>query len=62
MDLDSHLSVTDRCMSLVHIFRIGPLAAGAMASALCESSMPDLTESQIQARFEVCFPEHFAKI
>ena len=52
MDLDSHLSVTDRCRSLVHIFRVGPLAAGAKASALCEGSMPDNSERQIQIRFK----------
>ena len=52
MDLDSHLSVTDRCRSLVHIFRVGPVAAGAKASALCEGSMPDNSERQIQIRFK----------
>ena len=47
--LDSRVSVADRCRSLSHISRIGPLAAGAMASALCERSMPDWTDSLIQA-------------
>ena len=52
MDLDSHLSVTDRCRSLVRIFRVGPLAAGAKASALWEGSMPDNSKRQIQIRFK----------
>ena len=44
--------MTDRCRSLVRIFRVGPVAAGAKASALCEGSMPDNSERQIQIRFK----------
>merc|ERR1712141_391365 len=61
VDLDSHLSVTDRCRSLVHIFRVGPVAAGAKASALCEGSMPDNSERQIQNRFKFLSQGHFAE-
>ena len=49
VDLDSHLSVTDRCMSLVDIFRGGQWVAEATVSSLCESRMPQATESVIQA-------------
>ena len=61
MDLDSHLSVTDRCRSLVHILRVGPVAAGAKASALCEGSMPGHSERQIQSRFKFVCQGHFAE-
>ena len=61
MDLDSHLSVTDRCRSLVHILRVGPVAAGAKASALCEGSMPGNSERQIQSRFKFVCQGHFAE-
>merc|ERR1711994_766325 len=49
VDLGSHLSVTDRCRSLVDIFRGGQWAAEAMVSSLCESRMPHSTASLIQA-------------
>ena len=61
MDLDSHLSVADRCRSLVHILRVGPVAAGAKASALCEGSMPGNGERQIQSRFKFVCQGHFAE-
>ena len=64
VDCSSPLFVTDMCRSLGCIFRVGPVAsaAGAMAWALCERSMPHFTERPNQFRFEVCGPEHLAKI
>ena len=49
VDLDSHLSVTDRCRSLVDELRGGQWVAEAMVSSLCESRMPQSTENLIQA-------------
>ena len=62
VDLDSHLSVTDRCRSLVDELRGGQWVAEAMVSSLCESRMPQCTENRMQAWFEVCVPQHLTKI
>ena len=52
--LDSHLSVTGGCRSLVNEFRGGQWVTEAMVSSLCNSRMPQSKASQIQDGFEVC--------
>ena len=49
VDLDSHLSVTGRCRSLVGEFRGGQSVAAVMVSSVCDSEMPHSTESALQA-------------